>query len=123
MSWTKNDNVMWEEFDGGALLVDTTNGSRWTLSATAAAAWKLCDGKRTINEMATVLRQSKASIVDFCQQFETLGLLHGNPAMCLAQDTNSSFRSSAQTPFSFQSAGLGAVSRRRPSPRGNSSPG
>src|ERR1017187_1282005 len=35
--WTKAKNVIWEELDGGALLIDATTGARWALNATAAA--------------------------------------------------------------------------------------
>jgi len=120
MHWTKQEHVIWEELNGSALLIDTKCGTRWTLSAAATAAWKLCDGKRTLTDMSRSLRQHRAAIIDFCQQFETLGLLQRqgtlNQALVAYQSTNPS-------PFCFQSASLGAGSRRRPSPRGNSSPG
>ncbi|MEI6234690.1 MAG: PqqD family protein [Planctomycetota bacterium] len=120
MRWIRNENVIWEELDNGALLIDAKNGSRWTLSATAATAWKLCDGKRTLDEMARVLRQKRESIAEFCRQFEALGLLQIRNAHILAAVA---FRTTAQSPFSYQSAGLGSGPRRRPSPRGNSGPG
>ncbi|MEI6234685.1 MAG: PqqD family protein [Planctomycetota bacterium] len=120
MRWTKSENVIWEELDGGALLIDTKSGSRWTLSAAAAATWKLCDGKRTLGEMAEVLCQKRAIIAEFCAQFEVLGLLKGQDVVCAAPIVFSSANSS---PFSFQSAGIGSSPRRRPSPRGNSGPG
>ena len=120
MRWTKNEQIIWEELDGVALLIDTTSGSRWTLSAAATAAWKLCDGKQTLTDMARTLRQHRSSIVDFCQQFEALGLLHRQGALTTGSVV---FKSAGQSPFSFQFASLGAGPRRRPSPRGNSSPG
>ena len=64
MSWIKNDNVVWEELDSGALLIDPKSGARWTLSAAASAAWQHCDGTRTLAEMATVLHQSRANLAE-----------------------------------------------------------
>jgi len=104
-------------------LIDTKSGTRWTLSATASAAWRLCDGQRTLAEMSDILRQSRENIKEFCQQFEALGLLRANTYMRLALIESVSYRTSSPNPFSFQSAGLGNGPRRRPSPRGNSGPG
>jgi len=118
MRWTKNENVIWEELDGGALLIDTKSGTRWTLSAAAAAAWKLCDGQRTLAEMTRLLRQRQGDIADFCRQFGALGLLKTQSVVRTA-----AFRSADSSPLSFQSAGIGLGPRRRPSPRGNSGPG
>ncbi|MEI6231472.1 MAG: PqqD family protein [Planctomycetota bacterium] len=120
MRWTKSENVVWEELDGGALLIDTKSGTRWTLSTAAAAAWKLCDGTHSIAEMTRLLRQRQGNITDFCRQFESLGLLKNRGAHSPAIV---GFRSTAQSPFNYQSAGLGSGPRRRPSPRGNSVPG
>jgi len=120
MCWTRSENVVWEELDGCALLVDVKSGARWRLNAAASRAWKLCDGTRTLSEISKALRQSHASLADLCYQFTALGLLRVEAipagAMTMARSTENS-------PFSFQALGLGAGSRRRPSPRGNSGPG
>ncbi|MEI6235991.1 MAG: PqqD family protein [Planctomycetota bacterium] len=120
MRWEKNVDVMWEELDGQALLIDTRNGVRWTLNTAATAAWKLCDGTRTLAGMARLLRYKREHLAHFCQQFEVLGMLQRHGSLNLGP---AALYSPTSSPFSFQSIGVGAPSRRRPSPRGNSGPG
>ena len=75
--WTKATNVIWEELDSGALLIDATTGARWTLNATAAALWSWCDGSSTLNDLAAqlaqssrrTLREARAEVRAFCAQF------------------------------------------------------
>lgn len=119
MRWIKNENVIWEELNGGTLLVDTKNGSRWTLKSTAAAAWKLCDGTLTLGELSCLLRQKREDIAAICHEFESMGLMRRENAACSAPV----FRLSASSPLILQAAGVGVGARRRPSPRGNSGPG
>ena len=41
--------------DGSAVLVDESTGSTYALNATAAQAWQLCDGQRTLDDIADAL--------------------------------------------------------------------
>ena len=122
MSWTKNESVVWEEMDGVTLLIDTKSGTRWTLSATASSAWNLCDGKRTLAEMANALHESRESIAAFCEQFETLGLLQCAGAEARTLSAHSAQFSIGKLRANYFGKGFGGP-RRRPSPRGNSGPG
>ncbi len=103
--WIRSKNVVWEEVDGGALLVDPATGARWVLNAAAAAVWKLCNGTSVAGESAA-----------FCAALAGAGLLQ--PAAGLAAESRMSVLG---TP-SFQALGAGHGARRRPSPGGVSGP-
>jgi hypothetical protein len=57
--WIRSNDVVWEDLDGEALLVRSSTGQRWTLNATAAGIWKLCDGGFDLSGLAR--RFSKVS--------------------------------------------------------------
>lgn len=122
MRWTKNEAVIWEEYEGGVLLVEPRSGSRWALSAAAALAWKLCDGTRPLRDIADQLQLCSDSVERFCHQFEQVGLLlrTAGPRPALST-SHCSFRFGERMVVRAMGAGAGA--RRRPSPRGNSGPG
>jgi coenzyme PQQ synthesis protein D (PqqD) len=128
--WTKAKNVIWEELDGGALLIDARTGERWSLNATAAALWSWCDGHSSLGDLATrlsqssrrTLREARAEVRAFCEWFAKENLL------ALANGSTSTLPgathfSALNAPVSFNALGLGHGPRTRPGPRGNSSPG
>src|SRR5437764_248486 len=100
-AWIHSDNVVWEELDGGLLLVDPSTGARWLLNAAAGAVWKLCDGTRMACESAA-----------FCASLAGAGLL--KPVSGFPVE----FHMNVLGEPSFQTLGAGPGSRRRPSPRG-----
>ena len=128
--WTRATNVVWEELDGGALLVDAKTGARWSLNATAAALWHWCDGSSTLNDMAArlaqssrrSLRQARAEVSAFCERFAAQNLLTLATVNSALPPQTLSF-SALNSPVNFNALGLGHGPRTRPGPRGNSSPG
>ncbi len=124
MNYKRNDNVIWEELEGGALLVDAQSGARFRLTAAATALWKLCDGTHNLATLARYLSHSRTAILQTCQQFQNAGLLCGPAVQTLAFSAPGAFQPLAfSAPGAFQPLGLGAGPRRRPSPRGLSGPG
>src|ERR1017187_6936966 len=129
--WTKAKNVIWEELDGGTLLIDATTGARWTLNATAAALWSWCDGRSTLNDLASrlarssrrTLREARSEVRAFCAQFSEKKLLALASASTRAPSHATLAFSTLNAPASFTALGLGHGPRSRPGPRGNSSPG
>jgi hypothetical protein len=129
LKWTKATNVIWEELDGGALLIDAQTGARWSLNATAAALWNWCDGRSTLNDLAARLAQSsRRTLVEareevrmFCRRFAAENLLattHGTTV-----PTATVALSGLHAPASLTALGLGHGPRTRPGSRGNSGPG
>jgi hypothetical protein len=128
--WTKAENVIWEELDGGALLIDAQTGARWTLNATAAALWSWCDGANTLNDLAArlaqssrrTLREARREVHAFCARFSEQRLLALTNDSTIAVPQTTLF-SALNAPASLNALGLGHGPRSRPGPRGNSSPG
>jgi hypothetical protein len=131
MKWTKAKSVIWEELEGGALLIDASSGRRWTLNATAAALWSWCDGRNTLNDLAArltdnsrrTLREARAEVRSFCACVteQRLLALAGEAPMPLVSPTLAF--AGLNAPASITALGLGHGPRTRPGPRGNSSPG
>lgn len=48
-------NVVLLRTPDGGVLIDEATGNRYTLNATAAQAWELCDGQRTLDDIADAL--------------------------------------------------------------------
>ena len=128
--WTKAQNVIWEELDGGALLIDAKTGARWTLNATAAALWRWCDGHHTLNDVAAklshasrrTLSEARADVSEFCARFAAQNLLAAATSLTSALPQTMPF-SGLNAPARITALGLGHGPRLRPGPRGNSSPG
>ena len=129
--WTKATNVIWEELDGGALLIDARTGARWSLNATAAALWNWCDGRSSLDDLAARLAQSsrrtlceaRSEVRAFCTQFSERKLLAPASGMPTTFPNATLALSTLNAPASFTVRGLGHGPRTRPGPRGNSSPG
>lgn len=129
--WTRAADVIWEELDDGALLVDSKTGARWSLNATAAALWKWCDGGSTLNELALRLaensrrnvREARAEVRSFCERFADRKLVVLVIAKNGSVHPQTVSFSALNAPASFSALGLGHGPRTRPGPRGNSSPG
>lgn len=122
MNWTRAENIVCEELSGGALLVNPANGGRWSLNESAAALWRICDGRKGAAELARAIKCSQTQVAAFCAQFSELGLL--KPALSGATGTDSmivmTYHHAAPE---FKLLGLGNGPRRRPTPRGVSGPG
>ena len=129
--WMKATNVIWEELDGGALLIDASTGARWTLNATAVALWTWCDGRSTLNDLAArlaqssrrTLREARAEVRAFCARFAEQNLLALASASSRPLPQATLPFSALNAPANFNALGLGHGPRTRPGPRGNSSPG
>ncbi len=123
-TWMRSNTIIWEEMDGGALLVSPSTGMRWSLNAAAARIWQLCDGARTFDDLARLVGVSRQHVADFCSAFGELGLLLPNMALTPAPiSSGTAAFMSGLTPPAFRPMNLGTGPRRRPSPRGNSGPG
>jgi hypothetical protein len=124
--WIRSNDVVWEEMGSEALLVSLADGRRWTLNATAAGIWKLCDGHLELSALARrFAKVSQREIAEFCEFFAEVGLLKRSTVGLSTQMTpeGAAFMSPESLPPMFRELGLGSGARRRPSPRGNSGPG
>src|SRR5438067_618697 len=82
-NWKRAKEVVWEELDGEALLVNPKSGASWSLNATASMIWKLCDGTRGLGELASSLAkasgrsasQARREVAEFCERIAATGLL------------------------------------------------
>ena len=130
--WMRSKNVVWENLNGEALLVDFSTGLRWAFNASAASIWRQCDGWRTPSEIAhafvgganQALQGTRQEVAAFCEALAKTGLLV--PCVAIPAKAAASgvvFMSGFESAPTIRSLGLGATSRRRPSPRGNSGPG
>src|SRR4029078_9680275 len=113
MNWKRAHQLVWEELDGGALLVNVATGARWSLNAAAAALWKLCDGRSTA-QLAAALSRSRAHMAPTCRALAQLGLLGGQAQLAGCARIS-------DIPGIRPMGGSGG-SRRRPGPRGISGP-
>ncbi len=111
---TRSNNVVWEELGSETLLVNPTSGARWLLNAAASAVWKLCDGTRSVAELAASLTMSRAEITQHCGIFEQNGLLQ------MAGASAHEAHMSGGPGMRVMSLGTGG--RKRPNPRGISGP-
>ena len=128
--WTRATGIVWEELEGGALLVNAKTGARWSLNATAAALWAWCDGCTSLNDLAVrlsqssrrTLRQARAEVRSFYALLAAQNLLAVTNSHTSLPHQNIFF-SALNAPANLHSLGLGHGPRTRPGPRGNSSPG
>ena len=121
--WKRSKDVVWEELDGEMLLVNSATGMRCHLNAAASAVWRLCDGRRSVRELAAAVARSSDEVIRVCRQLRETGLLSGPSAVSgssVLNNVNACMRSGAPA---FTLLGLGQGPRGRPSPRGNSGPG
>ena len=129
--WTKAKSIVWEDLDGGALLIDARTGARWTLNATAAALWNWCDGASTLNDLAVrlaqhsrrTLREARTEVRAFFENIAAQNLLAAATAPTRARPQTTLSFSTLNAPVAIHALGLGHGPRTRPGPRGNSSPG
>jgi hypothetical protein len=69
--------------DGSAVVVDEATGSSYALNATAAQVWQLCDGRRTLDDIADALldryeatpEQVAESVASFVAHLRELSVL------------------------------------------------
>ena len=126
------DDVVWEEFDGQALLIQPRTGARWTLNASAVQIWKLCDGESSVAELARgfarggsrAMDHVQREVAEFCDAMTAHGLLQPcATAAAKGAALTLTARCALETSPAFRLIGLGSGPRRRPSPRGNRGPG
>src|SRR5437868_930372 len=129
--WMRAADVIWEELDGGALLVDARNGARWTLNASATALWRVCDGQASLNDLAHALARAAGRSLSETRA-EVRAFLDSLAAQNLLTPARVGASGSAGLTLKFSALnarpaihglGLGHGPRTRPGPRGNSSPG
>ena len=88
VQWVRSKNVVWDEIDGEAVLVSTSEQKTWVLNATASIIWKCCDGtisiealaRRIASECGREASRVKAELASFCREMEQRGLLMGGRA-------------------------------------------
>ena len=59
---SRKEGLVIEELGDEILIYDTVNDRAHTLNRTAALVWKLCDGKRTVSEIARVAGKELSSL-------------------------------------------------------------
>ena len=124
----RHEDVIWEELDGEALLVNPETKSSWRLNSTATLIWRHCTGAHGIMELARAiarktgaeLRRVEREVAAFCGELQQKGLLQTGAGLGSAPMAFSGLGS--YTTPSMLSRSL-AGGRRRPTPRGNSGPG
>lgn len=127
----QSKDVVWEELDDHALLVNSQTGARWTLNAAALALWKLCDGTRTAESLAQTLASTMrgslseclVEMESFARSLNETGLLHGVGAEVKTRAAQPAQYMIASATLRANCLGSLGSPRRRPSPRGNSGPG
>lgn len=118
----RSDDVIWTDLADGALLVKPGAAS-CSLNSTAAAVWKLCDGRRSVSELARMIARPPKEISEFCRRILQLGLLRADSCHSLAHESIApALTTTFLTGPNFKSHNLGAGPRRRPTPRGISGP-
>ena len=124
-------DVVWEDFDGEAVVVHATRNGVWRLNRTATWVWKHCNGESSLDDLARHLAQSAGVEVGrviedldaFCAELRGQGLLQTAPCAALnggqAQRNLTTFRFRYVPPALFR---IGAKSPKKPSPLGTSTP-
>jgi hypothetical protein len=112
-TWKRAEEIVWEELDGGALLVHPASGRRWKLNGAAAAVWRHCDG----------LQKFCCEFEAFCNQLSAIGLLRTEHGAIEQRESIVTIQIATSSLPAIKVLGLGIGPHRRPSPRGNSGPG
>lgn len=55
---SRSPKILWREVDGSVVLFHEDTGRAFALNETAAVVWKLCDGTRSLEELASRLAES-----------------------------------------------------------------
>jgi len=126
--WVRSRDVVWDEIDGEAVLISTSEQKTWVLNATASIIWKCCDGTISIEALARRIAREcgreasrvKSELLDFCREMEQRGLFMGGRvagAACGESTLGSfCFKGFSMPPLiKMESLSLGI--RGRPSPR------
>jgi len=133
MNLTCSNDIVWSPIDKGALLVRPSNGAAWTLNASAAFLWELCESTPTVaqlsNAAVNVLGWSRAraerevrAFIDALNIHKLIVATPEAPVRSSHVSWSSALPLGDASPL-IQLRTLGTNARRRPSPRGNSSPG
>ena len=129
--WVRSENVVWQEFDGEAVIVSTTAQKTWVLNASASQIWKCCDGRITLDGLASRLAKAggrevsrvKGELLAFFRMLEGKGLIRAShiAAASILEDRLTLELSVAGLSLppliKMESNSVGI--RGRPSPRGN----
>jgi hypothetical protein len=80
----RSDNVVGRRGpDAATILLDTSSGRYYTLDDVGGRIWELCDGTKTVNEIATALgeeydaplEQIRADLVELLEDLSSDGLV------------------------------------------------
>ncbi len=131
IQWTRSKDIIWEELNGEALLIDTASESAWVLNATATHLWKHCEKfgvECLVEELARVgnrqLEQVREEVRTFLEAMQARCWFKSQPvAYVLAGVSGEMAFSANYTVPACRPSGLIGGVRKRPSPRGNSGPG
>ncbi|MEI6236641.1 MAG: PqqD family protein [Planctomycetota bacterium] len=133
MNLTCSNDIVWSPMDKGALLVRPADGTAWTLNAPAAFLWSFIESTPSVahlsNAAVNVLGWSRARAEHEVRAFIDALNVHQLIVAAPIAPVHSSHVSWScamalgdASPL-IQLRTLGTNARRRPSPRGNSSPG
>lgn len=79
----RNESVVWRKLDGKAVIIGADAQSVYTLNKTATRIWELCDGNKTIDEIAADIcekfdvtsEEAQADVRDTIMKFEKMKLI------------------------------------------------
>jgi hypothetical protein len=75
----RNEALVVEELGDELLVYDLTRDEAHSLGTVAAAVWQACDGKTTIDELATQLGLDRDAVVEAVEGLSTCNLLDEGP--------------------------------------------
>jgi len=124
--WVRAGDVVWEEVNGEAVLVSTSERRTLVLNATASFLWTCCDGSVSLDDVARritavggrKLEQVRNELAAFCLELETRGVLLGTPVLTPAQHGGAVCFSGNGLPPLIKLESLSVGFRGRPSSRG-----
>ena len=81
-----SEDVVWKKSNEKIVLFDAKSGKLFELSETAACIWELCDGKKTKDDIVSILAQEfnkdeadiRGDIIDFMEDMYKRGFLDKN---------------------------------------------
>lgn len=130
--WRRAGDIVWEEFDGEAVLVSSSAKGTWVLNPTACFVWKNCDGRTNLEAMARHLAAAaglepsrvKHEVLAFCRELEEQGLVSAarHAAESLAARPLQCCFAGAYVPPVIRIRNSGAGFRGKARPRGPGSP-
>ena len=81
-----SEDVVWKKNNDKIVIFDAKSGKLFELSETAACIWELCDGKRTEEDIVSILAKEfhkdeaniRGDILEFIEEMYQKGFLENN---------------------------------------------